>query len=287
MAKRLIFGCGYVGERAAALWQEAGDDVFAVTRSEARTTAFREQGWRPIIADVTDPASLNELPEADTVLFAVGYDRSVDASIAEVYAGGVAAVIEALPAGTGRFVYVSSTGVYGDAGGDWVDESTTPNPGRAGGKASLAAERVVAKSRFAANSATLRLAGIYGPDRLPYLKAIKAGEPIAASQTGWLNLIHRDDAAAVVVASAAAEAPPGLLCVSDGSPPQRSDYYAEVARLLRAPAPRFVDPEPGSPRAARAAADKRVSNQRLVDGLGHRLRYPDYRSGLAAILGDG
>lgn len=284
MAIRLIFGCGYLGKRVARRWRDAGDDVTVVTRRPDRAATFREAGLTPIVADVTDPSTLVDLPVADTVLFAVGYDRRSDHSIEEVYAGGVAAVLQALPKGAGRFLYVSSTGVYGDAGGDWVDEATPPDPRRAGGKASLAAEQRLAESRFCDDSAVLRLAGIYGPDRLPYVETLKTGEPIAAPRSGWLNLIHVDDAAEVVLAAAESDSAPGLLCVSDGAPPQRGDYYAEVARLLDAPAPRFTEPEPGSPRAARAASDKRVSNAKLLATLPVRLRYPEYQSGLASIL---
>lgn len=284
MARRLIFGCGYLGKRVGERWLDAGDTVVAATRSGARAARLAEAGYEPLVADVAKPDSLEALPHVDSVLFAVGFDRSSDASIEEVYAGGLRSVIDRLQEGAGRIIYISSTGVYGDAGGDWVDEQTPPDPQRAGGKASLAAEQVLCGSRFADRSAVLRLAGIYGPDRLPYLDKLKAGEPIAAPQDGWLNLTHVDDAADVVVAAAAADSAPGTLCVSDGNPPQRSDYYTELARLLDAPPPSFTEPEPGSPRAARAASDKRVSNAKLLATLPVELQYPTYRAGLASIV---
>lgn len=284
MATRLIFGCGYVGLRAARRWHGAGDRVFAVTRSSVRAESWAAEGLAPLVADVTDPETLKDLPAADTVLYAVGYDRTAEPSIDDVYAGGMRNVLAALPGETGRLIYVSSTGVYGDAGGGWVDESTPADPQRAGGKASLAAEQAVGESCFAEQSAVLRLAGIYGPDRLPYVAALRGGEPIAAPQDGWLNLIHVEDAVAAILQGADAREPWGLVCVSDGAPPQRRDYYAEAARLLDAPPPRFTAPAPGSPRAARAAADKRIGNDRLLAKLAAGLKHPDYREGLAAIL---
>ena len=284
MATRLIFGCGYLGRRVAERWRGAGDRVFAVTRSKETAERFAEVGYEPLVADVTNRESLANLPDADTLLFAVGYDRRAGPSIQEVYAEGFANVLGAMEGRAGRVVYISTTGVYGDAGGDWVDESTPPAPARDGGKASLAAEQALKAPPWADRSVVLRLAGIYGPDRLPYLAKLRAGEPIAAPRDGWLNLIHVDDAATATLAAAEAADPPGLVCVSDGAPPQRRDYYAEVARRLGAEPPRFVEPEAGSPRAARAAADKRVRNRVLTDELGATLAYPTYREGLAAII---
>ena len=285
MATRLIFGCGYLGRRVATRWLAAGDRVVAVTRSEQTARQFAEQGLEPLVADVTKPETLVGLPEAATLLYAVGYDRSGGPSIGEVYAAGLANVLAAAPLETGRVIYISTTGVYGDAGGDWIDEATHPAPSRDGGHASLAAERVLAGSPFAERGVSLRLAGIYGPDRLPYLAQLKAAEPVAAPSAGWLNLIHVDDAATTVLVAAEHAAPPPIACVSDGQPPLRVDYYTEVARLLGAPPPTFIDPPADSPRAARAASSKRVSNALLLGELGVSLRYPTYREGLAAILG--
>ena len=103
---------------------------------------------------------------------------------------------------------------------------------------------------------------------------------LAAS--GWLNLIHVDDAAAVVVAAAdsAARRKVRVYCVSDGQPVERGEYYSEVARQIGAPPPRFVEPDPNSPRAARAEANRRISNARMLADLRVTLAYPDYRAGL-------
>ncbi|MEQ8838492.1 MAG: sugar nucleotide-binding protein, partial [Lacipirellulaceae bacterium] len=253
--------------------------------------AYREFGYETIVADVTEPESFGELPEVESVLFAVGYDRTSDHSIDKVYSQGVANVLAALPASVEQFVYISTTGVYGDAGGEIVDETTPPDPQRAGGKASLAAENHLASSRLSRQAAVLRLAGIYGPGRIPYLEKLQAGEPIAAPSEGWLNLTHVDDAARVVVAvdhwlsgRAASAARLETFIVSDGSPLIRGDYYREVARLIGAPEPKFAEPDADSPAAARAASNKRISNSKLMETIEVNLKYPSYREGLAAIL---
>lgn len=287
---RLIFGCGYLGTRVGRLWDSQGDRVNVVTRSDERATELGTEGFFTCGGDVTQPGSLtflNILPELDTVLHAVGYDRSGERSIHEVYAEGMRNVLAALPDSVKRLVYISTTGVYGDAGGEWIDEKTKPHPAREGGKASLAAEQAIRESRFADRAIILRLAGIYGPDRLPYLKQIQAGEAIEAPQQGHLNLIHVDDAARIVQQVARCDftfTGPQVYCVSDGQPVVRSEYYNQLARLLGAPEPRFAEPAAGSPRAARAGADKRVSNRKLVQDLQPQLLYPTYREGLASIV---
>jgi nucleoside-diphosphate-sugar epimerase len=284
---KLIFGGGYLGERVARRWRDAGHDVVIVTRGRERAEAFKRSGYGAIMADVTQPATLAGLPTADAVLFAVGFDRSAGASIGAVYAGGVRNVLAALRADTGRFIYISTTGVYGDAGGAWVDEETPPDPQRDGGRASLAAEQALAESSFAGRGIVLRLAGIYGPGRIPYLDKLRAGEPIPAVSEGRINLIHVEDAAGVVVAAAALSRKRSIYCVSDGHPVERGEYYREVARRIGAAPPTFVTPDLNSPspRAARAESDRRVKNTRMLAELGVRLEFPDYRAGLAAILG--
>jgi nucleoside-diphosphate-sugar epimerase len=163
---KLIFGCGYLGERVAQRWKNAGHNVIIVTRSAGRANEFQRAGYEALVADVTRPESLRNLPTADTVLYSIGFDRKASIpgpSIDEVYAGGVRNVLSALDACVSRFIYISSTGVYGPGEGDWIDETTPPDPQRDGGRASLAAETELAASPLSSRSVILRLAGLYGP----------------------------------------------------------------------------------------------------------------------------
>jgi nucleoside-diphosphate-sugar epimerase len=292
---KLIFGCGYLGLRVAQLWRKADQHVMAVTRSDNRSLELAAAGLFTIGADVTQPQSLaclGDLPALggrgiDCVLFAVGHDRNAGPSIEDVYAGGVRNVLATLPETVQRFIYISTTGVYGPADGDWVDERTPPNPQREGGHASLAAEQIMAGHALGPTSVILRLAGLYGPGRVPFLNELRAGNPIPAPIAGNLNLIHVDDAAAVVIAAGSLRAfddGPRVYCVSDGCPVERGEFYRQVARQIGAPPPRFVEPDPETPRVARAAANRRVRNARMLQELDVKLAYPDYRAGLAAIL---
>jgi nucleoside-diphosphate-sugar epimerase len=284
MAK-LIFGCGYLGTRVAALWRAAGEEVFAVTRSSQRAVAFAASGLVPVVADLAASAELPIPQGVRTVLFAVGYDRQGGKSIHEVYVGGLKRVIARLPESVEKVIYISSTGVYGQVTGNDVDEASPCRPTREGGKACLAAEALLRASVFADRSIILRLAGIYGPGRTPRSQDLLAGKPIDAPATGWLNLIHVEDAARIVLLADERAQPPKLYVVSDGQPVERGDYYRELARLLGAPPPLFVEPAPDSPAAQRAASDKRITPRRLMAELQPKLAYPSYREGLAAIVG--
>ena len=247
----------------------------------------------PVVADLTANAELPIPQGVRSVLFAVGYDRQSGRSIHEVYVGGLANALAALPESVERFVYISSTGVYGQVTGSEVDEDSPCQPTREGGRACLAAEELLRASKWANKSVILRLAGIYGPGRTPRSQDLLAGKPIDAPATGWLNLIHVEDAARIVLLAEERShsvgglrgQPPKLYVVSDGQPVIRGDYYHELARLLGAPAPRFVEPAAESPAAQRAASDKRVNPQRMFADLRPTLLYPSYREGLAAIVG--
>jgi nucleoside-diphosphate-sugar epimerase len=284
---KLIFGCGYLGERVARRWRAAGHNIGVVTRSPGRAEYFQKQGLVPIVADVTRPGALRQFIEADTVLYSVGFDRTIGKSIDEVYAGGVRNVLAALPARLLRFIYISTTGVYGPADGGWVDEATPPDPRREGGRASLAAEQALVDHPVGRNGTILRLAGLYGPGRVPFIRELREGKPIPAPASGWLNLIHVEDAADVVIAAddlQPFENGPRIYCVSDGNPVERGEYYSEAARQISAPPPRFVAPDSASPRAARAESNRRVSNARMLADLRVTLKYPDYRAGLASAV---
>ena len=161
--KRLVVGCGYLGLRVAKRWLAAGDSVFAITRSESRAKDLQTEGISPIVGDVTSPESLDNLPEVDSVLFAVGMDRTKYSDIRLVYVDGLKHILERLAETTSHFIYISSTGVYGDFGGQWIDETAATQPAREGGKACLEAEQLIARSKFATRSTVLRFAGIYGP----------------------------------------------------------------------------------------------------------------------------
>jgi nucleoside-diphosphate-sugar epimerase len=171
--------------------------------------------------------------------------------------------------------------------GELIDEQTPCDPQREGGRACLEAERALQDSHFARKSIVLRLAGIYGPGRIPHQALITVGQPLPIAADAWLNLIHVDDAARIVVDLDEHALTPLLVNVSDGHPVRRADFYVELARLLQLPEPTFSSPTVGSSAADRARSDKRINNAKLLAQLRFSFNYPTYREGLADAVATG
>jgi len=186
--------------------------------------------------------------------------------------------------------YLSSTVVYGDRGGGWVDEDTPPAPSQPRGQRRLDAER--AWSRFAARQAVdiFRLAGIYGPGRSA-LDDLRAGTARRLSKPGHqFGRIHRDDIGRAVAAAMRQEQRTGcrVLNLADDVPAESAAVVTEAARLMRvAPPPEiaFVDALPAMTPMARGfwAEDRKVGSRKTQQALGLRWLHPSFREGLAAI----
>jgi nucleoside-diphosphate-sugar epimerase len=283
--EHLIIGCGYLGARVAARWHLLGHRVFVTTRRPEHAASLRALGFEPIVVNVLEPATLRTLPQVDSVLYCVGFDRTAGAPMHSVYVGGLANVLAALPPPRGRFIYVSSTGVYGQKAGEEVDEESSTEPEEEAGRIVLEAERSLRE--HARQALILRFAGMYGPGRILRRQAIANGEPIVGDAEKWLNLIHVDDGVeAVLAAEQRGDVSRPIYNVSDGVPVRRRDFYTTLARLLGAPPPRFMPPEPGSPPPPHERANRRIRNRRLLEELGVQLQYPSYESGLAASLAE-
>ncbi|MDX1964573.1 MAG: SDR family oxidoreductase [Pirellulales bacterium] len=290
----LIVGCGYLGERVARLWLAREWPVAAVTRSRQRAEEFRRMGLYPIVADVTQPDTLACLRgivgPTDHVLWSVGYDRHASPDQHTVYVEGLGNVLAALPEKFGKIISISSTGVYGQGAGELIDEDSPAEPTRTGGRACLAAEQLLLSHAHGQRAVILRLAGIYGPQRVPNRAAFTGGAVLDVNPDSYLNLIHVEDAVQAVELAWERAAPPRTYLIADGHPVSRAHYYAEVARLLNAPPPIFnaIDP-PAVPSAGmtprRGSGNKRIDNSRFVHELRPQFIFPDYRAGLAAILG--
>lgn len=277
---KLIVGCGYLGRRVGEIWLEQSGPVHAVTRKQVRAGGLAEEGFQPIVADITKPETLVGLPQVDTLLVAVGMDRSVYSDIEMVYVDGLKNLLDSLSFAPRHLIYVSSTGVYGDFGGAWVDEGSPTQPLRPGGKACLKAERLLLESQFADRVTILRFAGIYGSGRVPTKQTIESGKWNRLTTAGYLNLIHAQDGAAIID-RVAAKTPGGeTFLVSDGSPVLRRDYYQFMAELLNVGKIKW-DETIADPNSTRGGSSKRVANKKLIEWLGDfEFQYPDYRSGL-------
>jgi len=277
MAK-LIIGHGYLGQRVAKLWLAQGHSVWATTRRHQGAAELQDLGITPVLCDVLAPDPLRALPRFSSVLYCVGFDRGAGQTMRDVYVNGLGRVLDALTPPE-RFLYVSSTSVYGQTNGDWVEETSATEPEEESGRIVLDAENVL---REKLNTAMiLRFAGIYGPGRLLRQKSIMAGEVIHADPERWLNLIHVDDGAAAVLAAEGRGTPGDVYNVCDDEPTPRRLFYEQLAAVLNAPPPRFEPPPANAPLPPHERANRRIRNRRLRDALQCALRFPSFRDGLS------
>lgn len=267
----LIIGCGYLGMRAAAAWLAAGRKVYALTRN--RAAELRSRGIEPIVGDVLKPESLTGLPRTDTVLYAVGMDRTAGKSMREVYVTGLGNVVGALNAETSpKLLYISSTSVYGQTDGSWVDETSPTEPLEESGQVVLDAERTLPPT-----AVILRFAGIYGPGRVLRKASLLKGEPVPGDGERFVNLIHVDDGVRAVLAAEANATPCETYLISDDSPPTRRELFTLTAELIGAPVPTFAGGDG-------VEANRRVSNAKAKQRLGFVPLYPSIATGLQESL---
>ncbi|HMM08262.1 MAG TPA: SDR family NAD(P)-dependent oxidoreductase [Paracoccus solventivorans] len=278
----LLVGPGYAARAVAGLVIAAGGSVSAAIRDPARAEALAAEGIRALALDADgrlDPARL-----------AGGTDLLVSAPPTPEGCPGLRALGEAWPPSLRWIGYYSSTAVYGDCGGEWIDETRAPAPRTADAKGRLTAEAAwtAAARRHGAALDILRIAGIYGPGTRNVLGQLRSGTARAIVKPGQVfNRIHRDDIAAATLA--AMRAPDGvrLTNLADGAPSPASEVLAGVARMLGLPEPPAVAfDKAGLPPGAAGfyAENRRIRADRLAALPGFRLAYPDWRAGYAAIL---
>lgn len=287
MDQLLVFGLGYTGRAIALAARAAG---FSVSVTSRAPSVARGEGY----AIVPFAEAASAVATATCVVSTVppSGDGGEEGDAIDPVLDGWGEAIRT--AGGLRWLgYLSTTGVYGDRGGAWVDEDTVPAPGQARSRRRLAAED--AWRGFAEKCAVdlFRVAGIYGPGRSP-LDDLRAGRARRIDKPGHaFARIHRDDIAAAVVAAALQVRPPGarVLHLADDAPATQSEVVAEAAGLLGVAVPAPVPYEAASAHMsgmARSfwAENRRIASAKTQAALGLRWRYPSYREGLAAILAE-
>ncbi|QCC48350.1 NAD-dependent epimerase/dehydratase family protein [Halobellus limi] len=291
MSRVVIVGCGYVGLELGRRLREAGHDVTGVRRSDEGLDAVAAAGLDAQRADATDPGTLSALPDADWVVFAASSGgRGADAA-RRVYVEGLRNVIEAYGGRSSppdRLVYTSSTGVYGDHDGDFVDEETPVDPATEKTRVLAEAERVAREEAAAVgiDGTVARFAGLYGPDRYRLDRYLEG--PVTG---GYLNMVHRDDAAgAVAFLLEADHARDDVVLVVDDEPVDKWAFADWLADECGVPSPpkrtieeRLSDPDLSAAARRRIETSKRCSNDRLRS-LGYEFAYPTYREGYRAAI---
>ncbi len=277
--RALVVGCGDVGTRLGLAWADSGVEVFGVRRSAGDLP----RPIRAVPGDARDPSTYRALPvDIDFVVYAVAAGSPGDeAAYRGAYVEGLRVMLDHLAttrAAPHSLVFASSTSVYGQEDGGWVDEDSTTEPVDFRGRVLLEAERLVRS--WSGEGRVVRLAGIYGPGRTHLVDAVRTGW-IGCSVDGaspWTNRIHADDAARLLrfVAELPAGAAQTFLGV-DREPVERDDVVRWIADRVG------VTASTGS--AARARGGNKRCSSALVRSLGFDFLYPDFRAGYEALLG--
>jgi len=291
MTRVAVLGCGYVGLELGRQLRAAGHDVVGVRRSEEGLAAVEAAGLRPVRADVTDAEALAAVPDVEWLVFAASSGgRGADAA-RQVYVEGLETALDQFAARESppdRLVYTSSTGVYGDHDGDWVDEGTPLDPTTEKTRVLAEAERVAREgaAERGIDGTVARFAGLYGPDRYRLSRYLDG--PVTE---GYLNMVHREDAAGAVAYLLTEDLARGdAVLVVDDEPADKwtfADWLAEQCGV-DPPEKRTIEERLdagglSAPARRRLQTSKRCSNDRL-QSLGYEFAYPTYREGYLAAV---
>ena len=275
----LLAGCGDLGTEAALRFAALGHRVVGWRRSPGNLPAAIEG----VAADLS-AAGLPPVP-ADTsaVVVAVAADASTEEAYRAAYVQGLSNVLNALErdgVAPRRVLFVSSTAVYGDAGGGWVDERTEPDPGGFSGRVLLEAEELL-RARLQGTGTqgiSLRLGGIYGPGRTRLIDQVRGGSAVVPRDVRYTNRIHRDDAAAAIVHLATMDAEPAGTYIGVDNDP------ADLGTVLRFLATEMGLTEPPAGDAGPARGGNKRCRNSLLLSTGFTFTYPPFREGYRAVL---
>jgi len=282
----LIVGCGYVGQRLGRRLSGMDLRVVGTTRNPDRVAELEAAGIEPLVGRLSDSKSLEEIErlKANFVTYLVPPQSSGEDPLRPVLDSVAMATSEA-------FVYASSTSVYGDRNGDWVDETTPVNPSGGAGVARRQAELDVLEMARAGRLAArvCRVTGIYGPDR-SFRTLLEGGNYVLVRDAdAWVNRIHVDDLVTALLACLRLGSSGRLYNLTDDEPHRTSEFANLAADLHGLPRPRCVNEAEaaellGEERLRRKLDSKRVRNRSMKEELELELEHPSYRTGLPAAV---
>lgn len=280
MARVLIAGCGDVGTELGVRLTQEGHTVWGLRRH----CDTLPPSLHPLPADLIKPETLQALPPALDVVFYTAAPSSPSAdTYRATYVDGIRHLLAALETqghALRRFIFTSSTGVYGQEAGEWVDETSSTEPVHFSGKELLVGEQMVLNSSFPAT--VVRLAGIYGPGRTQLIDSVRQGTAVCTDGPPvYTNRIHRDDCAGVLEHVMQWAQPDSLYLAVDHEPADQCQVLRWLALQLGVPSARTATPADAQARLSRG--NKRCSNRKLV-ATGYVFRYPTFRNGYAELL---
>ncbi len=275
MYRILIVGAGYAGSAVAQYFCHQKQRVWTLVQTPEKQAALKAMGAMPVLADLTKPETLEGIPPAHFVLLSAAPRERTTAAYEALYLKGIENCLQRIRNQIHPLLilYLSSTSVYGDQQGVWVDENSALKPDSDQARILIEAERQVLGCGMP--SAILRLGGIYGPGR-NRLAAVQNSDWKPPAEDAYMNMIHVEDIVqAVALLFKKAEAG-NVYLGCDGQPPKRSEFYAWLCEQLG----KSWKPSLGRQAGLRG---KRCRNDRLC-ALGQSFHYPSFREGYSALM---
>jgi nucleoside-diphosphate-sugar epimerase len=292
----LIVGCGYVGLPLGAELARQGHEVFGLRRSALAEVELKAAGLHPLFADITRPDELEKLPrDFDWVVNCTASGGGGADDYRKIYLEGnsnLAAWLADSP--LKKFIYTSSTSVYGQNDGSLVTENSPAKPDAETAKVLVESEKFLLNAASGGSrgrsphlnfpAVILRVAGIYGPGRGHTFKSFLRGDArIEGDGSRWLNMIHRDDLIGVIITALRGAKPGEIYNAADCEPVSQLNFFEWLAAKLKRPLPPKVAADAEVWRR-RGVTNKRVSNAKLRAELKYEFLFPDFRAGYAAEI---
>ena len=284
----LIVGCGYVGLPLGAELVKQGHEVFGLRRSRGSEVEMAAAGLKPLRADITRSEELAKLPGPfDWVVNTVSSSKGGEEEYRQVYLQGTRNLFEWLaPMPLRKFVYTSSTSVYGQTDGSVVKETSSTEPSSATSCLLVETEKLLLDAAVTKKfpAVILRVAGIYGPERGHLFQQYLRNEArIAGKGERIVNMIHRDDLANIIIAALKNGRAGEVYNAVDDEPVAQIHFFRWLSETLGKWMPPFASEEENAQRK-RGLTNKKVSNRRLKMELGVALKYPTFRQGYTAEI---
>lgn len=275
--KVLLVGCGDIGTYLGQQLTAQGHEVTGVRRTPPADAPFNM-----VSADLLKPESLAALKgDYDFVVYTATPSESTPEAYDATYVQGLQHLMNAIAPPKERLLLVSSTGVYHQSKGEWVDETSDTAPARFSGKTLLKSEALALQQW--PNTTVVRFSGIYGPGRVRLIKKVQQGCEVLDNPPVYTNRIHRDDCAGVL-SFLMTKQQEGVVLNSvyigtDHEPATNKEVLDFVASELNLPLPVRTQPED----VAAVKQNKRCKNQSLID-LGYQFKYPSYKEGYGEMI---
>ena len=277
-----IVGCGDIGRRVSSLYQQQNQTIHGIIQSEASALACEQADIKATRINLDKPYNIpsEQLKNANIFYFA-------PPPITDKTDPRLQAFLNFVEAQPNRIVLISTTGVYGDSQGEWIDENTPINPKADRAYRRLSAEQLLQDWSKQHNKEfmILRVPGIYAQDRLPLSRLKKGLAVVNENEAGWTNRIHADDLAQACKAAMHCEHTNQIINITDGNPSSMTDYFNQVADYAKLPRPPQISMKEAEETLSEGMVSylkesRRIKNIKMINILKITLKYPTLQSAL-------